>query len=34
LGEEEMMQLTANFLSKKSGDFKANVLLNYESGIK
>ncbi|KYN44368.1 Hydrocephalus-inducing protein [Trachymyrmex septentrionalis] len=34
LEEEKMMQLTANFLSKKSGDFEANVLLNYESGEK
>ncbi|KYQ52600.1 Hydrocephalus-inducing protein [Trachymyrmex zeteki] len=34
LGEEETMQLTVNFLSEKSGDFEANLLLNYESGEK
>jgi len=34
LGEEETMQLTVNFLSEKSGDFEANLFLNYESGIK
>lgn len=33
LEEEETMQFTANFLSEKSGDFKANLFLNYESGI-
>lgn len=33
LEEEETMQLTANFLSEKSGEFKANLFLNYESGI-
>ncbi|XP_011690792.1 PREDICTED: hydrocephalus-inducing protein-like [Wasmannia auropunctata] len=34
LGEEETMQLTANFLSEKSGDFETNLFLNYESGEK
>ncbi|XP_072764395.1 hydrocephalus-inducing protein-like [Anoplolepis gracilipes] len=34
LEEEETMQLTANFLSEKSGEFKANLFLNYESGEK
>ncbi|KAL6429112.1 hypothetical protein ACFW04_008117 [Cataglyphis niger] len=34
LEEEESMQLTANFLSEKSGEFKANLLLEYESGEK
>ncbi|KAL6255306.1 hypothetical protein P5V15_013646 [Pogonomyrmex californicus] len=34
LEEEETMQLTANFLSDKSGDFEANLFLNYESGEK
>ncbi|XP_011879969.1 PREDICTED: hydrocephalus-inducing protein homolog [Vollenhovia emeryi] len=34
LGEEETMQLTVNFLSEKSGDFEANLFLNYESGEK
>lgn len=33
LEEEETMQLTANFLSEKSGEFKANLFLNYELGI-
>lgn len=33
LEEEETMQFTANFLSEKSGEFKANLFLNYESGI-
>lgn len=33
LEEEETMQLTVNFLSEKPGDFEANLLLNYESGI-
>ncbi|EFN63971.1 Hydrocephalus-inducing protein [Camponotus floridanus] len=34
LEEEETMQFTANFLSEKSGEFKANLFLNYESGEK
>lgn len=32
LREEETMQLTATFLSEKSGDFEARLHLNYESG--
>jgi len=33
LGEGEAMQLTAKFSSEKSGDFEADLFLNYESGI-
>lgn len=33
LGEGEMMQLTAQFLSEKSGDLEADLFLNYESGV-
>lgn len=33
LNERETIQLIANFSSDKSGDFKADLLLNYESGI-
>ncbi|XP_025153396.1 hydrocephalus-inducing protein [Harpegnathos saltator] len=33
LGEEETMQFTASFLSEKSGDFKANLFLSYESEL-
>ncbi|XP_067203900.1 hydrocephalus-inducing protein-like [Linepithema humile] len=34
LGKEETMQLTVSFLSEKSGDFEANLFLNYEAGEK
>ncbi|RLU21574.1 hypothetical protein DMN91_005947 [Ooceraea biroi] len=34
LSKGEMMQLTAKFLSEKSGDLEADLFLNYESGEK